>query len=75
MNGGPFGGRIQSRMNRRHFLSTVFAAAASPLAAEEAVEPVIDIHQHMNYHLRSDAHLLLHQKAMGVTKSIILPGG
>jgi hypothetical protein len=29
----------------------------------------------MNYHLRTDAHLVLHQKAMGVTKSIILPGG
>lgn len=61
--------------SRRSFIATTLAAACSKLSAQEAVEPVIDIHQHMNYHLRSDEHLLLHQKAMGVTKSIILPGG
>jgi len=61
--------------SRRSFIATTLAAACSKLTAQEAVEPVIDIHQHMNYHLRSDEHLLLHQKAMGVTKSIILPGG
>ena len=61
--------------SRRSFIATTLAAACSKLTAQEAGEPVIDIHQHMNYHLRSDEHLLLHQKAMGVTKSIILPGG
>ena len=40
-----------------------------------AVEPIIDIHQHMNYHLRTDEHLLAHQKAMGITTTIILPAG
>ena len=54
--------------SRRSFIATTLAAACSKLTAQEAVEPVIDIHQHMNYHLRSDEHLLLHQKAMVVTK-------
>ncbi len=62
--------------SRRTFVSTTLAAACSRLCAQEsAPEPVIDIHQHMNYHLRTDEHLLLHQKAMGVTTTIILPAG
>ncbi|MBE2282509.1 MAG: amidohydrolase family protein [Prosthecobacter sp.] len=62
--------------SRRHFLATGLGAIASRgFAQTEAVEPVIDIHQHMNYHLRQDDHLLLHQKAMGITTTIILPGG
>ncbi len=62
--------------SRRTFLtSSLGALAAHSLAQTTAAEPVIDIHQHMNYHLRADEHLLLHQKAMGVTKTIILPGG
>ncbi|MBL9177825.1 MAG: amidohydrolase family protein [Verrucomicrobiaceae bacterium] len=62
---------------RRRFLATGIGAFTAPLFArdEAAQEPVIDIHQHMNYHLRADDHLLLHQKAMGVTKTIILPAG
>jgi len=63
--------------SRRSFLTTGFGALAAPLFArnDDAPEPVIDIHQHMNYHLRADDHLVLHQKAMGVTKTIILPSG
>jgi predicted TIM-barrel fold metal-dependent hydrolase len=63
--------------SRRTFLTTgISALAARSLAqTEAAAEPVIDIHQHMNYHLRTDKHLVLHQKAMGVTKTIILPAG
>lgn len=60
---------------RRSFIAATLAATCSKLTAQEAADPVIDIHQHMNYHLRSDEHLLLHQRAMGVTKSIILPSG
>ena len=63
---------------RRAFLQTTLATACSrAFAAQDspALEPVIDIHQHMNYHLRSDEHLLLHQQVMGVTTSIILPAG
>jgi hypothetical protein len=64
-------------LSRRSFLATSLSALASRGFAQTdaPTEPVIDIHQHMNYHLRTDAHLVLHQKAMGVTKSIILPGG
>lgn len=36
---------------------------------------IIDIHQHTNYHGRSDAELIAHQAAMGVTKTILLPAG
>jgi predicted TIM-barrel fold metal-dependent hydrolase len=38
-------------------------------------EPVIDIHQHIHYHERTDEQLLEHQSAMGVTKTILLPSG
>jgi predicted TIM-barrel fold metal-dependent hydrolase len=38
-------------------------------------EPIIDIHQHLGYSGRSDEDLLAHQKAMGVTKTILLPAG
>jgi predicted TIM-barrel fold metal-dependent hydrolase len=61
------------------------AAAATPAAAE----PIIDIHQHTNYGAkrdagplykqitaaRTDADLLAHQRAMGITKTILLPAG
>lgn len=38
-------------------------------------EPVIDIHQHTNYSKRSDETLLAHQRAMGITTTILLPSG
>lgn len=37
--------------------------------------PVIDIHQHTHYHGRSDIVMLGHQRAMGISKSILLPAG
>jgi predicted TIM-barrel fold metal-dependent hydrolase len=58
-----------------------------PLAAAPAPEPIIDIHQHTNYGgkrdtawkqifpARTHAELLAHQRAMGVTKTILLPAG
>lgn len=63
--------------SRRTFLTTGISALAARSFAQTkaAAVPVIDIHQHMNYHLRTDEHLVLHQKAMGVTKTIILPAG
>jgi predicted TIM-barrel fold metal-dependent hydrolase len=57
------------------------AAAAAP------AEPIIDIHQHTNYGgarnkaweqiglARSDADMISHQRAMGVTTTILLPSG
>ena len=63
--------------SRRSFLSAGLAAIAARALAQtpSAAEPVIDIHQHMNYHKRADEHLLAHQKAMGITTTIILPAG
>lgn len=65
------------------------SSALAPLAAAEraAAGPIIDIHQHTNYGgrrdaafrqilpARTDAALLAHQRAMGVTKTILLPAG
>lgn len=66
------------KTSRRAFLSTTLgtlAARCLPGQEVSAAEPVIDIHQHMNYSLRPDATLLAHQRAMGATTSIILPSG
>ncbi len=38
-------------------------------------EPIIDIHQHTDYSGRSNDMLIPHQRAMGVTKTILLPAG
>src|ERR1035437_6739033 len=71
-----------SRLSRRDFLaaSTLLALAAvvpGCKTAEEGPghEPIIDIHQHVGYSGRSDEVLLTHQRAMGVTKTILLPAG
>lgn len=39
------------------------------------VEPIIDIHNHTNYSGRTDAELLAHQRAMGITTTILQPAG
>ena len=69
-------------LSRRDFLaaSTLLALAAvvpGCKTAEEGPghEPIIDIHQHVGYSGRSDEVLLSHQRAMGVTKTILLPAG
>lgn len=68
-------------LSRRDFFVTSIAgamAAVSPfvLGAEDAVaEPIIDIHQHTNYRARTTAELIAHQRAMGVTQTILLPAG
>src|SRR5215203_4955564 len=38
-------------------------------------EPLVDIHQHLNYSGRPDAALLAHQLAMGATTTVLLPAG
>lgn len=66
-------------ITRRRFLATTLstsAAVCTPLAgAADAAEPIIDIHQHTNYRDRSNTVLLAHQRAMGVTHTILLPSG
>lgn len=66
---------------RRDFLTTsglaLVGLAAAPLAAGNAAatEPIIDIHQHVNYSGRPDDVLLAHQRAIGATTTILLPAG
>jgi predicted TIM-barrel fold metal-dependent hydrolase len=62
---------------RREFLLTTAGALTTfAVAAQEtAPEPIIDIHQHTNYSGRTNAQLIAHQKAMGVTHTILLPAG
>src|SRR5579871_999393 len=68
-------------LSRREFLASSSllllsaAAGAAELPPAEAPEPIIDIHQHTNYSFRTDEQLLAHQKAMGVTQTILLPAG
>lgn len=42
---------------------------------DSETEPIIDIHQHMNYAGRTSEDLLAHQRAMGITTTILLPAG
>ena len=58
--------------------TSVGFVSASLLYGQEgaaAREPILDIHQHTHYHDREDAHLVAHQRAMGVTHTILLPAG
>jgi len=41
----------------------------------EETEPIIDIHQHLAYSGRTDDQLLTHQRAMGISTTILLPSG
>jgi len=68
------------RTSRRRFLAASLSACAwvslrPAKGADAPAEPIIDIHQHTTYHGRTDAQLLSHQRAMGVTQTILLPSG
>lgn len=80
-------------MTRRQFLASSAVAAAGMAAGcrtpepASAAEPIIDIHQHVNYGgkrdtswrqigpARSNEQLIAHQHNMGVTRTILLPAG
>src|SRR5688572_11454682 len=69
------------RRDRRDFLR-VSSLALAGMTARDVVtqsvpvaEPIIDIHQHLGYSGRPDQTLLAHQRAMGVTTTILLPAG
>ncbi len=65
-------------MKRLSFLqSTAAAAFSTPAFLSEAQEKeeIIDIHQHVNYHGRQNADMIAHQRAMGITKTVLLPSG
>ena len=68
--------------SRREFLGAsslavlgVVAQGAGRDLAAQTPEPIIDIHQHLNYSGRSDEALVAHQTTMGVTTTILLPAG
>jgi predicted TIM-barrel fold metal-dependent hydrolase len=77
-------------LSRREFLLSSAAALAATqvgFGATAPAEPIIDIHQHTNYGgkrdsgfnqilpARTDEELVFHQRAMGATKTILLPSG
>lgn len=71
---------MKHELSRRSFLLTATAAAGAHClpqasAAEPVAEPLIDIHQHTHYWGRDDAGLMAHQRALGATKTVLLPGG
>src|ERR1043166_5086753 len=68
--------------SRRQFIAasaSLLLAPRTSLAAAETnpapPEPIIDIHQHTNYSGRTDDQLIAQQRAMGITKTILLPAG
>jgi uncharacterized protein len=68
------------RLSRRNFLAGTFLALTSsrlvtPEVLAQNSEPIIDLHQHTLYTGRANHQLLAHQRAMGITKTILLPAG
>src|SRR5688572_31632378 len=73
---------MNKSFSRRDFVRTsglalaavAFAGCATDVS-HTAAEPIIDIHQHVGYSGRPDNVLLSHQRAMGITTTILLPAG
>lgn len=69
--------------SRRAILAASATLVARAVVADEPAtvpaispaEPIIDIHQHLNYSGRTDEQLFAHQRRMGVTQTILLPAG
>jgi predicted TIM-barrel fold metal-dependent hydrolase len=67
-------------VSRRQFISAAAALAVATGSESQAAAPaddgpIIDIHQHTNYHGRTDEQLRAHQRAMGVSRTVLLPAG
>jgi predicted TIM-barrel fold metal-dependent hydrolase len=69
-------------MNRRTFLTVsglavvdVVVRGEQTVGPADSPEPIIDIHQHLNYSARPDSVLLTHQRTMGISRTILLPAG
>ncbi len=68
-------------LTRRQWIAATSAALAGSVShrraarAADAEFEIVDIHQHTNYHGRSDEGLIAHQKNMGVARTILLPAG
>jgi predicted TIM-barrel fold metal-dependent hydrolase len=69
------------QLDRREFLAASSLALLNlfddGLGAQTSAprEPIIDIHQHVGYAGRTDDALLIHQRGMGATTTILLPAG
>jgi predicted TIM-barrel fold metal-dependent hydrolase len=61
--------------SRREFLSASSVALLGLAAQGFSADPIIDIHQHLGYSGRPDDVLIAHQRAMGITTTILLPAG
>ena len=64
-----------NNLSRREFLAGTGALLLGNALAAQAPEPIIDIHQHVHYAARPDDVLVAHQRAMGITHTILLPAG
>lgn len=65
-------------MNRRQFTKAAglgILGTGAVLATGKQDEEIIDIHQHINFSGRRNEEFLAHQKAMGVSKTVLLPSG
>ena len=64
-----------NRFTRGEFIGMATAAGAALFRENEARSEIVDIHQHTHYAGRTDETLFEHQKAMGVTRTVLLPAG
>jgi len=70
----------RTRISRRQFLGeATLVAGATALSGCDTLQSdspvIIDIHQHLGYSGRGDEVLLAHQRAMGISKTVLLPSG
>jgi len=72
----------ERNFSRREFLTTSSVAllgaavsGCSTSGTDKRAEPIIDIHQHVGYSGRADDVLLAHQRALGITTTVLLPAG
>src|SRR5262252_4886350 len=72
--------RTMDHQSRRRFIKTsALLVAGTALSgcqtSKTSPESIIDIHRHLGYSGRPADALLAHQRAMGITKTILLPAG
>lgn len=77
MNVLPSSSPIPRRQFLRSSSACLVTAAVTRLGAASAGprEPIIDVHQHVQYSGRADPVLVQHQRTLGVTTSILMPSG
>src|SRR5215472_1339637 len=78
------GDESSRRVSRRRFLRDAALMAAGVAAGCKSTstsnpgasaELILDIHQHLDYHGRTDEQFITHQSNMGVHRTILLPAG